>query len=306
MRMPFPTDACNSCSPAVTPAIDPALRTPLMLQTVLGLQAKDIAPAFFASPAAMAQRLVRAKAKLRDAGIPFELPDASVLGERIHAVLEALYAGYGHVHDAGPGADADPALRDLRGELLHLAGLVVALAPAEAEAMGLLALMWFCEARREASPGAEFVPLHERDASRWNRRLLAQADGLLWQASALRAPGPFQLEAAIQSAHSQRAYTGVVPWDAIVVLYGHLLQLAPTLGARIGHAVALAKSGRVTDAQSRLDAIDPAECATYQPYWVAMAHVLSASGDASRAVAALERAVALTESESLRRFLLRG
>lgn len=288
------------------PAIDPAVRTALMLQVVLGIDSKAIAAAFLVSPAAMAQRLVRAKNKLRDAGIPFDLTDATAMPERVHTVLEALYTGYGMVHDAGPGADSDAAMHELRGEMLHLAELVVALQPNNAEALGLFSLMLFCEARRDVSASSEsvFVPLHERDPRRWNRRLLADAEGMLWRAAALRDPGPFQWEAAIQSAHSQPAFGGLVPWQAIVDLYRQLLALAPSIGARIGHAVAVLHVHSAQQALALLNGIELERVRTYQPYWVALSHALTVSGELVAGLAALDTAIGLSEQLRLRRYLL--
>lgn len=287
------------------PSIDPGVRIALMLQVVLGLESKAIAAAFLVSPSAMAQRLVRAKIKLRDAGIPFELPDATAMPERVHAVLEALYAGYGMVHDAGAGADSSASMHGLRLEVLHLGELVVALQPENAEAIGLFSLMLFCEARRDMSPAAasNFVPLHERDPMQWNRRLLADAEAMLWRAAALRAPGPLQWEAAIQSAHSQPAFGGAVPWKSIVTLYRQLLEHTPTIGARIGHAVAVLHAHGAGEALALLRTIEPADVLAYQPYWVANAQALSESGDAVAALAALDTAIGLTEQAPLRRYL---
>lgn len=288
------------------PAIDPGVRVALMLNVVLGIDSQAIAAAFLISPAAMAQRLVRAKNKLRVSGIPFDLPDATVLHERVQAVLEALYAGYGRVHDAGAGADSDAGLSELREEMLHLSGLVVALQPGNAEALGLLALILFCEARRDRSATAatQFVPLHERDPAHWDRRILADAEATLWKAAALRDPGPMQLEAAIQSAHSQPAFGASVPWPSIVTLYRQLLEVAPAIGARIGHAVAVMHAQGAQEALDLLRALERAEVSNHQPYWVALAHALVDTGDRAAGLDALDSAIGLTEQPPLRRYLL--
>ncbi|HEX4327916.1 MAG TPA: DUF6596 domain-containing protein, partial [Burkholderiales bacterium] len=209
----IPDDRLKLLFVCAHPAIDPAIHTALMLQTVLGLEAKQIAAAFLVQPATLAQRLVRAKAKIRDAGLRFEEPEPHELPERVHAVLEAIYAAYSLGWDGALDAQSP----DLAHEALYLAQLVRKLLPenepAAAEAAGLLALLLFCQSRHAARAGADgaFVPLHEQDTAHWDRAMMQAANQSLWQAAALKSPGRFQLEAAIQSAHCQRAFGGAVP-----------------------------------------------------------------------------------------------
>lgn len=286
------------------PAIDAGIRPALMLQTVLGLEAQVVAQAMLTSPTAMAQRLVRAKQKIRDTRIRFEEPDADELPDRLRAVLEAIYAAYGLGWDAVDGGDS--AIVGLRAEALFLGELVAHLLPDEPEAKGLLALMRFCESRTAAryTPEGDFVPLPAQDVTLWNRALIEQAEQGLWQAARQHRPGPFQIEAAIQSAHCQRLFTGQTPWHGVALLYGQLLALAPSLGAQVAHAVAWAQCGDAGQARQLLDALEHPRLRGYQPYWVAKAHVARAEGDTALAESALVMAIGLTTSPATRRYLM--
>jgi RNA polymerase sigma-70 factor (ECF subfamily) len=295
------------------PALPAQVHAPLMLQAVLGVEAKTIAEALLVSPATMAQRLVRAKQKIREAGLRFEEPEPRELPGRLAGVLESIYGAYtigANTALLGPDAAQPEARSLLREEALFLARLVTALLPQQAEALGLLALLLYCEARRPAQfdDAGAFVPLTQQDTARWDRDLLSQAENALLQASTLRMPGAFQIEAAIQSAHCQRAFTGSTPWRAIAQLYAALIHLAPSIGARIGHAVAQAEAGDGALALAALDALghdEAAALATHQPYWVARAHLCRLNGRAAEAEAALLRAIGLTEDARIRDHLQR-
>ena len=297
------------------PAIDAAMRPALMLQVVLGLGAEQIAQALLTSPAAMAQRLVRAKQKIRDAGLRFEEPGGDEWPDRLHAVLEAIYAAYGLGWQAWESrdGDADEATaapgQGLRAEALFLADLVCSLLPAEprrAEAEGLLALILHCEARGPARRAADgrFVPLAEQDTALWLRPLIEQGDRLLRHCAGWAAPGPFQIEAAIQSAHNDRAALGHTPWAGIVQLYQRLVALAPSLGAQVAQAVACAQAGDLARADALLAALDHPRRNSYQPYWVALAHVAAQAGRPQAAAQALQLAIGLTSDPALRAHLL--
>lgn len=290
------------------PSLPAGMHAPLMLQAVLGLDAAVIAAAFLISPSAMAQRLVRAKARIRELGLAIEEPEARELPERLSAVLEGIYGGFtlsGRVAGAAAAAGLDDDGGALADEAVFLGEVVTALQPDSAEAWGLLALMHYVEMRRPARFDAlgRFVPLAAQDPARWRRDRFDRAEACLRRATSLRAPGPFQLEAAIQSAHCQRAWTGTTPWNAIASMYELLVRHFPSTGARIGHAVALGETDRPLDGLAALDAIEPARAAGHQPWWVARAFLLRRSGRPAEADEALHRAIGLTEDPRVRAYL---
>lgn len=284
------------------PAIAAGVHTPLMLQVVLGLDAARIAAAFRLAPATMGQRLARAKAKIRLAGIPFEVPEGHQLPSRLAAVLEAIYAAYGAGWDDLAGAD--PRRRGLAEEAIWLARLLVRLLPDEPESRGLLALVLHCEARRAARRGADgrYVPLSEQDVALWSGELIAEAEHELSLAATRQSPGRFQLEAAIQSVHAQRATTGETNWEAIALLYEGLVRHTPALGALVGRAAALGNARGAAAGLAALDALPPESIADYQPCWAVRAHLLAATHD-PRAADAYARAAALSEEPEVRAFL---
>ena len=299
----LPDDRLKLLFVCAHPAIDPAVRTPLMLQTVLGLNAQEIGAAFLVAPATMGQRLVRAKAKIRDAGLRFELPCDDDLPDRLDDVLAAVYAAFGTSWDAVPGADAGPC--DLAQEALFLGRLLVALMPEQPEARGLLALMLYCEARRPARRGTDggFVPLKCQDATRWSRELIVEAERELTRASGFGVFGRYQCEAAIQSVHVQRPITGRTNHEALSTLYGLLAQRFPSVGVLVAQAAAMVDAGDATAAVSVLRRLRPTDMKTYQPYWVTLAHASAALGDRDEAVRSFQHAIGLTEDPAVRAFL---
>jgi RNA polymerase sigma-70 factor (ECF subfamily) len=286
------------------PAIDGEAQAPLMLQTILGLDAERIAASFLVSGATMGQRLVRAKRKIRDAGIAFAIPDPGEAPARIGAVLSAIYAAYGTAWEDVTGADGK--LRNLATEAIWLGRLLRQLLPDDPEVMGLLSLMLHCQARSAArrSPDGAFVPLDAQDMTLWSRSMIAEAETHLRSAAGKAAPGRFQTEAAIQSLHAHQRMTGQRFAEPLVRLYDALARFAPTTGVLVARAVAHAENGNTAAALAQLDQIPNA--ASYQPFWAARARVSWLSGDEEAAWASARTAAGLSNDSGVRAFLLAG
>lgn len=286
------------------PAIEPLVRAPLMLQTLLGFDAATIASAFLVSPAAMGQRLVRAKTKIHQAGISLIVPEHSELSGRLDAVLAATYAAFAEGWSDPAGTDAHR--RDLAEEGVWLARLLAAQLPDEAEALGLLALVLYAQGRRHARRDAagEYVPPDLQDTARWDRPLLDEAEGLLRHASTLGRVGRYQLEAAVQSAHVARRHGRHADWPAIVGLYDALLAMTASPVVAVNRAVALAEIQGAAAGPAALDAVSgEPRLHAYQPYWAARAPLLERSGDAETAGAAYLRAIGSAPDAAVRRYL---
>ena len=288
------------------PAVDEAIRAPLILQTVLGFDAATIASAFLVAPASMGQRLVRAKAKIRGAAIPFRLPEPDELRERLDAVLDAIYAAY--AEGWSDPAATDMHRRELAGEAIWLGRLVCASLPGEPEALGLLALMLHCEARRNArrDRNGEFVPLAEQNTDLWNSAMIDEAEMHLRRAGEMRAIGRFQLEAAVQSAHAVRRTSDRADWRAILTLYDALWALTRSPVVAINRAVAVAETEGAQEGLAVLDAqARDKRLSQYQPYWAARAELLSRMGRIAEATEAYVQAIGLEPDPAVRRFLQR-
>jgi RNA polymerase sigma-70 factor (ECF subfamily) len=288
------------------PAIDAAIRAPLMLQAVLGLDAAQIASAFLMSPSAMSQRLVRAKTKIRQARIPLRIPEREELPERLETVLDAIYAAFAEGWTDAAGTDV--ARRDLAEEAIYLCRLVAQLLPGEPEVLGLLALMLYAEARRRARRNAagEFIALAEQDTSFWDRERIEEAEAALLRASEMDLIGRYQLEAAIQSAHVSRRRTGIANWPAVVKLYDALFTLTGSPVAAINRAVATAEIDGAAAALAALDAVGAdSRVVEYQPYWAARAEMLARAGAHGPASDAYEIAIGLERDPSVRQHLER-
>jgi len=286
------------------PAIDAAVRAPLILQVVLGLDAKKIASAFLMSPAAMGKRLGRAKDKIRQAGIPFSVPEREELPGRLDTVLDAIYAAFTEGWTDPGGTDV--ARRDLTEEAMFLARLLAELLATEPEALGLLALMLHAEARRHARRNlhGDYVPLAEQDPALWDSPMIDEAEALLRRASTLGSIGRYQLEGALQSAHVYRCRTGHSNWAEVVQLYDALFALVGSPVVAINRALAIAE---MHGASAALDAMQElaadGRLAEYQPYWAARAELLAKTGAHGEARHAYEIAIGLERDASVRRFL---
>jgi RNA polymerase sigma-70 factor (ECF subfamily) len=288
------------------PAIEAGVRAPLMLQVVLGLDAKTIASAFLTSPAAMGKRLVRAKEKIRQAGIPFRVPEREELPSRLDTVLETIYAAFTEGWTDPGGIDV--VRRDLTEEALFLARLVTELLPEEPEALGLLALMLDAEARRRARRQAdgEYVPLAQQDPALWNTSMIAEAETLLRRAGALGSIGRYQLEGALQSAHVDRCRTGRANWTVVVQLYDALFALVGSPVVALNRALAIAELHGAGAALAAMpDIADDPRLGEYQPYWAARAELLAKTGAHDEARRAYEIAIGLERDPAVRRFLQR-
>jgi predicted RNA polymerase sigma factor len=288
------------------PAIDDAVRAPLMLQVVLGLDAMVIASAFLTSASAMGKRLVRAKDKIRQAGISFRVPERAELASRLEAVLDAIYAAFGQGW-ADPSATG-VARHGLALEALFLARTVNDLLPDEPEALGLLALILHVEARLKArrDEDGEFVPLAEQDQNRWNWPMIAEAEALLRRAGAFGHVGRYQIEAAIQSAHVHRLRTGESNWPAVLQLYDLLLGLTGSAVVAVNRAMAIAEvKGSKAGLASLPDIADDVRLREYQPFWAARADLLTRTSDHEEARKAYDIAIGLESDPAVRRFLQR-
>ncbi len=295
----FPDERLKLLFVCAHPAIDPAARAPLMLQTVLGMDAERIASVFLTSPSAMSQRLVRAKTKIRDARIPFRIPERAEWNERLGFVLDAVYAAY----TAGRNSYEEPG-DSLADEALWLARALVHLVPDEPEALGLLSLILHNHARREAGTvEGIYVPLPDQDTRRWDAPMQREAEAMLHRASSWNRPGRFQLEAAIQSVHASRAIHGTTHWTAIAAFYDLLIGHTPALGAAIGRCIAHSRVSGPEKGLKLLDELPAGPLADYLPYWAARAHLLTEADRKSEASMAFDRSIGLSTDPAMREYL---
>jgi RNA polymerase sigma-70 factor (ECF subfamily) len=286
------------------PAIDPAVRTPLMLQAVLGFEAAHVGEAFAVPGPTMAQRLVRAKRRIKDAGIPFAVPDRAQMPDRLAPVLEAVYGCFA----IDWRASSAPKVREsMANEAQYLAVTLARLLGDEPEAWALAALVTLSLARLPSRSATTFVPLDEQDVRRWNTELIAEGDDYLRLAAASRPAGRpigrFELEAAIQSVHCARVADGEVDWSALRTLHAALVTVAPTLGARVALAAATSYVDGPAAGLLELDAIEDPAIGRFQPAWATRAALLAGTNDVAAAVAAYEKAISLTTDIPTRTWL---
>lgn len=286
------------------PAIEPALRAPLMLQAVLGLDARRMASAFLISPGTLGQRLTRAKAKIESAAIRFELPEERDFDSRMGDVLDAVYAAYVVGYNGMPAGD--PKAASLAQEALWLVSLLADGFPDSAEAYGLFALMLYAEARRPARIDAvtnALVPLEQQDTRLWDVSMLDHAEIALRNAARRPSLGRYQLEASIQAVHTARRWGSSTDWHALSLLYAGLVQIAPTIGALTGQAAVLCETEGPLAALRALDSIEGQARANYQPWWATRAHVLGRTGNRAAAIEAFDRAIGLSDDPATRAYL---
>lgn len=277
------------------PAIAANIRTPLMLQTVLGFGSAEIARAFAQPPGAMSQRLVRAKRRIRDARIPFVVPGQSAMSERLPPVLEAVYGCYSLSWPARGEAES------LAGEAQYLAITTAGLLGDEPEAWALAALLTLASAR--ATTGDDYLPLDQQDPAGWDEACIAAGEEYLRRAERPgQAPGRFQLEAAIQAVHCSRIRTDEIDWAALNTLYTALNAIAPSLGSRVAQAAVV---GRFESPQRGLELLDvlPPEREWFQPFHATRGDLLARLGRTADASAAYSEAAKLTDDLATRAFL---
>ncbi len=285
------------------PALPPEGQVALALREICGLTTEEIARAFLVTPAALAQRIVRAKAKIRETPIPYEVPTPQELPERLDAVLQVIYLVFNEGYSAAAGAEVTRA--EITGEAIRLGRLLAGLQP-EPEVNGLLALLLLQESRRAArtSPAGELILLEHQDRALWNREQIAEGVGLVEKALSSRRFGPYTLQAAIAAVHAEAESTAATDWRQIVALYNQLVRIQPSPVAYLNRAVAIAMCDGPEAGLKHIDAVlEHGELANYYLAHSARAELYRRLGRTAEARASYERALALTQQEPERQFL---
>src|ERR1700688_2404334 len=285
------------------PALPPEGQVALTLREICGLTTEEIARAFLVTPATLAQRIVRAKAKIRETPIPYEVPTPQELPERLDAVLQVVYLVFNEGYSAAAGAEVTRA--ELTGEAIRLGRLLAGLQP-EPEVNGLLALMLLQESRRAArtSPAGELILLQHQARALWNREQIAEGVGLVEKALSSRRFGPYTLQAAIAAVHAEAESTAATGWRQIVALYNQLARIQPSPVVHLNRAVAIAMRDGPEAGLTQIDAVlEHGELANYYLAHSARAELYRRLGRSAEARASYERALALTQQEPERQFL---
>ena len=302
---PIPDERLRLIFVCCHPALAPEARIALTLRTLYGLSVERIARAWLTTEVAMQQRLTRAKKKIREARIRFEIPEPDAWPERLDAVLSTLEIAYAQAYEDAAGLSE---AAELAGETLRLSGLLTELLPDEPEVLGLAAMIRLAEARRPARLGAdgEMIPLSEQDPRLWDDRLIGEAAKLLARAADLARSGPYQLMAAIHATHAARRETGRTAWENVVALYDALLSVRPSPLAEVNRAVAVAEAvGPDAGLAALARLAGDARMVGWLPYHAARAGLCAKAGRDAEAAGALRAALALNPAPAERRFLER-
>ncbi len=304
MNDPFPDDRLKLMFTCCHPALALEAQVALTLHTLGGLSTQEVARAFLVAEPAMAQRLARARAKIRNAGIPYRVPPIELLPERLDALLSVLYLIFNEGYSATSGDE--PIRKELCLEAIRLCRVLAALMPGSAEARGLLALMLLHDSRRgtRLDEAGGLVLLNAQDRSRWDQAEISEGIAVLDEALALRDPGPYQVQAAISALHAEAPSAEATDWQQIAALYRTLARMTPSLVVEVNRAVAVSMAEGPLQGLKTLDGLEE-QADGYYPYHVVRADLLRRSGQIEAAIEAYERAIALCSNPAERTHLQR-